>query len=168
MKPNGHITFYAKLINDLSGQVKLISTKRLTKDLINWYSIINGANYFAGDWSQNHLVFQSVFRYFKTSANIMVKWWKSKDLSDGSIESPAASDDSLNLNLNCFNNPKFRVEFNESYVNCDTFFLIKNEFEMKIKLWRYYVSNGCTLQNSLFEAIAHIGFTLRGYLFGSD
>ena len=35
MKPNGHITFYAKLINDLSGQVKLISTKRLTKDLIN-------------------------------------------------------------------------------------------------------------------------------------
>ena len=98
----------------------------------------------------------------------MVMWWKSKDLSDGSVESPAASDDSLNLNLNCFNNPKFRVEFNESYVNCDTFFLMKNEFEMKIKLWRYYVSNGCTLQNSLFEAIAHIGFTLRGYLFGSD
>ena len=55
-------------------------------------------------------------------------WWKSKDLSDGSIESPAASDDSLNLNLHYFNNPKFGVEFNESYINYDTFFLIKNEF----------------------------------------
>ena len=46
-------------------------------------------------------------------------WWESKDLSDGSIESPAASDDSLNLNLNYFNNRKFRVKFNDSYVNCD-------------------------------------------------
>ena len=38
---------------------------------------------------------------------------------------------------------------------------------LKIKLWRFYVSNGCTLQNSLFEAVVHIGFTLRAYLFRS-
>ena len=34
-KVNDHITSYTKLINDLSGEAKLISIKKLTKDLIN-------------------------------------------------------------------------------------------------------------------------------------
>ena len=33
MKLHDRITFNRKLINDLSGKVKLISTKRLTKDI---------------------------------------------------------------------------------------------------------------------------------------
>ena len=62
-KLNCYINSYTKLINDLSREVKLISTKRLTKDLINGYSICNGAKYFAKDRSQNYLVLQLVFKY---------------------------------------------------------------------------------------------------------
>ena len=58
-KLHDHITSYTKLINDLSGEVKLISGKVLTKDLISGYSIsiLNGAKYFSEDGSQNHWVF---------------------------------------------------------------------------------------------------------------
>ena len=46
-----HITFYTKLTNDLSKEVKLISSKKLTKYLVNRYSIFNGAKYFNEDGS---------------------------------------------------------------------------------------------------------------------
>ena len=49
-------------------------------------------------------------------------WWKSESLSGESIKPPTAPDNNLNLNLNYFNNPAFRVEFNGSCVNPDTFF----------------------------------------------
>ena len=52
-KVSDHITSYAKLIKDLSGKGKLTSTKRLTKDLINGYSILNGAKYFFENESWN-------------------------------------------------------------------------------------------------------------------
>ena len=45
-------------LNNVLGTVKLISAKRLTKDLINGYSIHNGAKYFAEDVSQNYFIFQ--------------------------------------------------------------------------------------------------------------
>lgn len=45
MKLNDHITSYRDLINDMSGEVKLI-TKGLAKKLINEQSIVNGAKYF--------------------------------------------------------------------------------------------------------------------------
>ena len=44
-------------LSDLPGEVKLISTKRLTKYVINGYSILNGAKYFIEDGSQNCLIF---------------------------------------------------------------------------------------------------------------
>ena len=81
--------------------------------MINGYSIPNGAKYFVGDGSQNNYVFQLVFRY-KMSANSMIMTWKSKDLSDKSYRPPATSNYSFILRLYYFNNPKFRVEFNES------------------------------------------------------
>ena len=42
-KLNDRITSYTKLKNQLQGEVKLISAKRLTKDLINAYGILNVA-----------------------------------------------------------------------------------------------------------------------------
>ena len=41
--------------NELSKKVKLISTKGLTKDLINKFSILNGAKYFTLGIFQNYL-----------------------------------------------------------------------------------------------------------------
>ena len=49
--------FYTKLIIYLFGEVKLISIKGLTKELIKGYSIPNGTKYFVEDLSQNYFPF---------------------------------------------------------------------------------------------------------------
>ena len=45
-------------LNELSKEVKLISTKELTKGCINNYSILNSGKYFGENESQNYLVLQ--------------------------------------------------------------------------------------------------------------
>ena len=52
-------------LDELLGKVDLVSTKGLTKDLINKYSILNGAKYFSWGVLQNYLVFVSANKYFK-------------------------------------------------------------------------------------------------------
>ena len=55
MKLDDHSTSYTKLVNDLTENVKLISTKGLTEDLINRCSILNGVKYFSEiDGSQSY------------------------------------------------------------------------------------------------------------------
>ena len=66
MKRSNHVTSCTKLINDLSGEVKLIPTKGLTKDMRNVYGILNCAKCFVDNGSQNCLAFQPVFQYFQT------------------------------------------------------------------------------------------------------
>ena len=44
-------------LNELSTKVKAISTKGLTKDLINKFIILNGSKYFSSRIFQNYLVF---------------------------------------------------------------------------------------------------------------
>ena len=44
-------------LNELSKKVKAMLTQGLTKDLINNFSILNGAKYFSSGIFQNHLVF---------------------------------------------------------------------------------------------------------------
>ena len=68
--------------------------KRLTKDFANGYSILNGAKYFSEAGSQNYLLFQPVFRHFKTFKSNMVTAWESKVLPDEIIKTK--SDNSLN------------------------------------------------------------------------
>ena len=51
-----------KKLNKLSGKVKLISTELLTKDLINEYSILNGAENLIEDGLKNYFIFQPLFR----------------------------------------------------------------------------------------------------------
>ena len=46
-------------LNELSKKVKAISTKGLTKDLIDKFSILNGAKYFSSGKFQIYLVFIS-------------------------------------------------------------------------------------------------------------
>ena len=61
---NKKLTFFKKWINGLS-KIKLISTKGLTKDLINGYSILNEVKYFAEDEPQNYLYFIEFLRILK-------------------------------------------------------------------------------------------------------
>ena len=61
-------------LDELSEKVKLIPTKRLTKGLINNYSILNGGKHFGENGSQNYLVFQPFSRYF-ASKNGRIGLW---------------------------------------------------------------------------------------------
>ena len=75
---------------------------------------------FCQNGSQNHLVFQSVFKHFKTHINNnMVMAWKPKGFSNVSFVTPATSDNILNLRFDYFNNPKFPVEFDGSCFKTD-------------------------------------------------
>ena len=68
--------------------------------------------YFEDDGTQNYLLFQTAYRYFKTvSANDSnILSWKSKGLSDESIKPPSTSNKMLNPSLN-YVGTKARVEF---------------------------------------------------------
>ena len=69
-KLNDHKTYHTKVTSDPLGEVKLIPTERLTIDLINGYSFLNGGKYYFEEVSQNYLVFQPVLNYFKTYSDI--------------------------------------------------------------------------------------------------
>ena len=54
-------------------KVKAVSTKGLTKDLINRYNILNWAKYFSSKIFQNYLVFipdKKYIRYFNGTTQI--------------------------------------------------------------------------------------------------
>ena len=52
-------------LNEQSGKVNAISTKGLTKDLINKLSFLTGAKYFSSGIFQNYLVFIPAKKYIK-------------------------------------------------------------------------------------------------------
>ena len=74
-------------LNELSKKVKAISTKRLTKDLINKFCIRNRAKYFSLGIFQNYLVFIPAKKYIKYfSGTTRIESWKSNGMSEESIE----------------------------------------------------------------------------------
>ena len=73
-----------------------------------------GKNHFEEDGTQNYLVFQAMYQYFKLIPNKKyISEWKSKGLSDESIKPPTASDNSLSPLIDCLGN-KTRLKFNGS------------------------------------------------------
>ena len=76
-----------------------------------------GKSHFGEDSTQNYLVFQPVYRYFKMINNTdYISSWKSKGLSKGlskSFKLPTTSDNSLNPSLNYYCT-KTRVKFTRS------------------------------------------------------
>ena len=68
-------------------------------------------SHFEDDDTQNYLVFQPIYRYFKDIGNTdPISIWKSKGLSDERIKSPAKSSNSLAPTLRL----KLRVKFDGS------------------------------------------------------
>ena len=68
-------------------------------------------SHFKEDGTQNYLVFQSISRYFKVTANThYVSPWKSKGLSAEIIKPPSTSDNSLTPELNYYGT-KTRAKF---------------------------------------------------------
>ena len=73
-----------------------------------------GKSHFEEDGTQNYLVFQPMYRYFKMITNTdYISSWKSKGLSAESIKPPTTSDNSLTPVLNYYGT-KTRVKFNGS------------------------------------------------------
>ena len=53
-------------LNELSKKIIEISTKGLKKELIDKFSILNGAKYFSSGIFKNYLVFMSANKYIKS------------------------------------------------------------------------------------------------------
>ena len=68
-------------------KVKTISTKGLAKDLIDKFSILNGAKYFSSGIFQNYLVFIPANKYINYfTGTTRTEWWKSNGMLEESIK----------------------------------------------------------------------------------
>ena len=81
-----------------------------------------GKSHFEEDGTQNYLVFQPKYRYFKRIAGVgsgnYIYFWKAKSLSDERLDSITASNYKITPELS-FYGSKTRVEFNGSCLNQD-------------------------------------------------
>ena len=98
-------------LNELSKKVKAISTEGLTKDLIDKFSILNGAKYFSLGIFQNYLVFIPAIKYIKyVYGTTQIYSWKSNGMSEESIENITKSDSNFAptfVNHHLFPDPNF-------------------------------------------------------------
>ena len=70
-----------------------------------------GKSHFEEDGTQNYLVFQPMYRYFKMITNTdYISSWKSKGLSAETIKPPTTSDNSLAPSVSYYGS-KMRVKF---------------------------------------------------------
>ena len=101
-----------KELNELSKKVKAISTKGLTKDLINKFSILNGTNYFSLGIFQNYLVLIPAKKYIKCfSGTTRIDSWRSNGILEENIKNITKSDSNFAVIINYY----------QTYVLMDTF-----------------------------------------------
>ena len=86
----------------------------MNKSKAFYSSYFIGKGHFGEDGTQNYLVFQPMYRYFKMITNTdYLSLWKSKGLSSESIKPPITSDNGLTPALNYYGT-KTRVKFTGS------------------------------------------------------
>ena len=93
------------------------------KKLQTFVSIyFRGKSYFENDGTENYLVFQPRYRYFKQLSGVgngsFIYFWKSKGLSDEKVNSIAISNHIVTLKLSYYGT-KTRVEFSGSCLRQD-------------------------------------------------
>ena len=150
-----NVTSNINELNALSKKVKAISTKGLTKDLINKFSILNGEKYFSLGMFQNYLVFIPAKKYIKYfSGTTWIESWKSNGMSEENIENITKSDSN------------FASTFVDHHLLPDMTFnghcLIENNISIPIKGINLYISYTLTpcLRN------LNTDFSLNNCLFG--
>ena len=102
------------LIKKLTQTKQTCACWKWIKKIETFYSIyFRGKSHFEDDGTQNYLVFQMAYKYFKTVSinNSNILSWKSKGLSDESIKPPSTSNKMLNPSVN-YVGTKARVKFN--------------------------------------------------------
>ena len=120
-----------------------------------------GKSHFEEDGTQNYLVFQPMYRYFKIIAGVgngsYIYYWQSKGLSDERINSITASNYSVTPFLDYYGT-KTRVEFSGSCLKQD-----KVTFNQRkiVNIYIVYeisksinISDYLTLENCLFGAVS--------------
>ena len=143
-------------LNELSKKVKAISTKGLTKDLINKFSILNGAKYFPSGIFQNYLVFIAAIKHIKYfHGTTQIYSWKSNGMSEESIENITKSDSNFA--------PTFVDHLILPVINFNGHCLIKSNISIPKKVINLYISYtlGSQLKN------LNTDFALSNCLFGS-
>ena len=151
-----NVTSNKNELNKLSKKVKAISTKWLIKDLIDKFSIINGAKKFFLGILQNYLVFITATKhnkYFYRTTQIYS--WKSNGTSEESIENIAKWDSNFA--------PIFVDHHSLPNINLNSHCLIKNNNSITKKVINLHMSY--TLVPQLKNS--NTDFTLSNYLFGS-
>ena len=143
-------------LNELSKKVKAISTKGLTKDLIDKFSILNGAKYFSSGIFQNYLVFIPAIKHIKYfHGTTQIYSWKSNGMSEESIENITKSDSNFA--------PNFVDHHSLPDINFNGHCLIKNNISILKKVINIYISYTLGLQLRNFITT----FTLSNCLCGS-
>ena len=119
-------------------------------------SYFNAKSYFGEDGRPNYLIFQPIYRYFKTSNSDYVLSWTSKGLSNESIKPTPVSNNFLNPLLN-YLDTKIRVKVNG---NCLKQSQISYTHGKRVNIYIVYEkfsyssgNNYPTLENCLFGAV---------------
>ena len=114
-----------------------------------------GKSHFEEDGTQNYLVFQPMYRYFKRTAGVgsgnHIYFWKSRGLSDEKLNSITASNYKITPELS-FYGTKTRVEFNGCCLKQDK--VTYNHGKMVNIYSNYSISGYPTLENGLFGAVS--------------
>ena len=116
-----------------------------------------GKSHIEEDGTQNHLVFQPIYRYFKVIANTdYVSLWKSKGLSAEANKPPTTSDNSLTSALS-YCDTKTRVKFTGSCLKQPKISYAHGKLANICIVYELGAStshdNDPTLQNCLFGAV---------------
>ena len=120
-------------------------------------SYFTGKSHFEEDCTQNYLVFQPMYRYFKTGSSYHISSWTSKGLPNESITPFSASNNFLTPSLNYLGN-KIRVKFSGSCLKQDkvtyTHGKIVNIYiAYEINKKDITIISDPTLENCLFAAV---------------
>ena len=143
-------------LNELSEKVKVISTKGLTKYLINKFSILNGAKYFSSGIFPNCLVFISAKKYIiYFNSTTQIDSQKSNGMSEETIENITKSDSNFaptfvdhhvvrDINLNG------RCKVNNNYIPKK---VINIHIFYPLNAWSRNLNTGFTLIDCLFGSV---------------
>ena len=150
------VTSSKNKLNELTKKIIAISTKGLTKDLINKFSILNGAKYFSLRVFQDYLVSIPTNKYIKCfTGTARIESWKSNGMLEESIENITKSDSNIA--------PTFVDHHVLPDLNFNGQYLIKNNISIHKNLINLYISY--KLRSQLRNL--NTDFTLGSSLFGS-
>ena len=129
---------YLAMINVLPPQIlKKENFVTLTIDLINGYTIHNGAEYFVKGGQQNYLVYQPVLKYFQTfSSTDIISVCKSKGLSEENFKAPVTLDSSFAPKLAFTDNKVTGTKFKGIYLIKDNIHFTNRNVEYFFIVYR--------------------------------